>query len=447
MKINQSIFKAYDIRGKVPSEINGEVALLVGKALADFLPEGEVAVGRDMRPDSKELADSIVEGLTLQGRTVIDLGEITSDMIYFAVGKLGLAGGAMVTASHNPGEYNGIKLTSKGVEPIGVDTGLKTIESLVLRDEFKQEGKKGNVKKLDIVNDWVSFALGFAPDLSDLRIGLDAGNGMAGILMPALLDKTNLEIEGLYTELDGTFPNHPANPLDHNNLKDLISLVKTNGLDCGLAFDGDADRVFMVDENGEVVSASIVGAILAERFIKSNPGSSIIYNVITSKIVPDEVKTLGGKSIRSRVGHSYIKAEMRKTGAIFACEHSGHFYFKDFYCADSGLIAAMMVLDEMSKSGKSLSGICEPFRGKYFQSGEVNFEVTDKQKAIESIANHFGDGSKDYLDGLTVTYDNWWFNVRPSNTEPYLRLNIESENSELTKQKLLEITDIINKKY
>lgn len=445
MEIIKEIFKAYDIRGKVPTEINSEVALLVGRALADFLPEGEVAVGRDMRTDSEELASAIIEGLVLQGREVVDLGQITSDMIYFAVGKLALAGGAMITASHNPGEYNGIKLTAKGVTPIGEATGLKIIEKKVLSNEFRKPEKSGVVRKLDILGEWVSFAVSFAPNLGKLNIGLDAGNGMAGILVPELKSKTKLSISGLYIQPDGTFPNHPANPLDYKNLKDLISEVKSGSLDCGLAFDGDADRAFFIDEEGEVVRASIIGALLAERFLQDKPGSTIIYNAITSKAVLETVIKYGGNPIRSRVGHSFIKQMMRENNAIFACEHSGHFYFRDFYYADSGLIAALMVLDEICKSGKSLSELIRPFSNEYFDSGEINFEVKDKQKTIDQIENNFKDGKIDRLDGLTISYDDWWFNVRPSNTEPYLRLNIESNKTELLNEKIAEISNIINK--
>lgn len=445
MNFNQSIFKAYDIRGKVPAELTPEVAQAVGRALADFLPTGEIAVGRDMRPDSSELASALSAGLTSQGRVVVDLGQITSDMMYYAVGQYDFAGGAMVTASHNPGEYNGIKLTAKGVAPIGEDSGLNIIKQTILHDAYKPPMANGLVRSIDILDGWVKHALTFAPNLSALKVGIDAGNGMGGIIVPELEKLTKLKISGLYLELDGTFPNHPANPLVFENLKDLIELVKANQLDCGIAFDGDGDRAFMVDENGEVVSGSILGALLSEHFLKLNPGATILYNAITSRIVPETIAAAGGKAIRTRVGHSFIKADMRQHGAVFACEHSGHFYFRDNYNADSGLIAALCVLDIIAQSGKKLSQLTEPYRQKYVDSGEINFDVSDKAKTIALVSTNYSDGEIDSLDGTTISYADWWFNLRPSNTEPLLRLNIEAENPEVLKHNLEGISKIIQK--
>lgn len=445
MNFNQSIFKAYDIRGKVPAELTPEVAQAVGRALADFLPTGEIAVGRDMRPDSSELASALSAGLTSQGRVVVDLGQITSDMMYYAVGQYDFAGGAMVTASHNPGEYNGIKLTAKGVAPIGEDSGLNIIKQTILHDAYKPPMANGLVRSIDILDGWVKHALTFAPNLSALKVGIDAGNGMGGIIVPELEKLTKLKISGLYLELDGTFPNHPANPLVFENLKDLIELVKANQLDCGIAFDGDGDRAFMVDENGEVVSGSILGALLSEHFLKLNPGATILYNAITSRIVPETIAAAGGKAIRTRVGHSFIKADMRQHGAVFACEHSGHFYFRDNYNADSGLIAALCVLDIIAQSGKKLSQLTEPYRQKYVDSGEINFDVSDKAKTIALVSTNYSDGQIDSLDGTTISYADWWFNLRPSNTEPLLRLNIEAENPEVLKHNLEGISKIIQK--
>lgn len=443
MKFTESIFKAYDIRGKVPSELTHEVAKAVGRALADFLPEGRVAVGRDMRPDSEQLASSIADGLMAQGREVVDLGQITSDMMYFAVGSNDFAGGAMVTASHNPGEYNGIKLTGAGVTPIGEETGLLDIKSAIINDEYKISSENGSKTEMNILSDWLKHTLAFAPHLKSLKIGIDAGNGMGGIVVPELQKDTSLEIHGLYLEPDGTFPNHPANPLVFENLKDLIDLVKKENLDCGIAFDGDGDRAFLVDENGEVVSGSVLGALLSEKFLSNNPGSTILYNAIASRVVADTIQEMGGKSYRTKVGHSFIKADMRKYDAVFACEHSGHFYFKDNYNADSGLIAALCALDIMSQTGKKLSELCRPLREAYSDSGEINFEASNKDEVIEAVSNKFSDGQQDRLDGLTVNYPDWWLNLRPSNTEPLLRLNIEAKNSELMRSKLSEITEII----
>ena len=445
MKFNESIFKAYDIRGKVPSELTPDVARAVGRALADFLPTGEIAVGRDMRPDSSELATALTAGLTEQGRDVVDLGQITSDMMYYAVGQYDFAGGAMVTASHNPGEYNGIKLTAMGVAPIGEDTGLNVIKQTIVGDAYKPSMANGSVRSIDILEGWVKHALTFAPNLTALKVGIDAGNGMGGIIVPELEKLTKLKISGLYLELDGTFPNHPANPLVYENLKDLIELVKANQLDCGIAFDGDGDRAFMVDENGEVVSGSVLGALLSEHFLKLSPGATILYNAITSRMVPETIAAAGGKSIRTKVGHSFIKADMRRSGAVFACEHSGHFYFQDNYNADSGVIAALCVLDIISQSGKKLSELCKPLRQKYVDSGEINFDVSDKAKTITLVSEKYHDGKIDSLDGTTISYPDWWFNLRPSNTEPLLRLNVEAKNPEILKQNLEVISKIIQK--
>ncbi|MSR68579.1 phosphomannomutase/phosphoglucomutase [Candidatus Saccharibacteria bacterium] len=443
MEFNQSIFKAYDIRGKAPAELTPEVAHAVGKALADFLPAGEVAIGRDMRADSKQLAHAIALGLIEQGREVIDLGQITSDMMYFAVGNYNFAGGAMVTASHNDTGYNGIKLTGEGVKPIGEDSGLINIKQAIIDGSYKPSLAQGAIRSIDILSAWAEHALKFAPHLASLKVGIDAGNGMGGIIVPELQKITKLQISGLFLELDGSFPNHPANPLDFTNLRDLISLVKASQLDCGIAFDGDGDRAFMVDENGSVVTGSILGAILVEYFLKLNPGATILYNAIASRIVRDTILSSGGKAIRTKVGHSFIKADMRQHNAIFACEHSGHFYFRDNYNADSGLIAVLCVLNILSEQGCKLSQLCAPFRRKYVDSGEINFEVASKPQAIAQVGEQFSDGKRDDMDGMTINYPNWWFNLRASNTEPLLRLNIEAEDRETVDTQLDRISKII----
>ena len=446
MKFAESIFKAYDIRGKVPKELTSEVAKAVGRAMSDILPRGEVAVGHDMRPDSQELAEAVIEGFVMQGRKVIDLGMIASDMMYFAVGYMKLAGGAMITASHNPGEYNGIKLTGAGVAPIGQDTGLMDIKNIIQKDEFSASKMGGEIIKKDILTQWVEHAVSLAPSIRDLHIGYDAGNGMAGILVPELRKQTPLHIEGLYLQPDGTFPNHPANPLDFNNLKDLISLVKSKALNCGIAFDGDGDRAFLIDEKGEVLSGSVLGALIIEKILAQNPGATILYNAITSRIVPDTINRLGGKGIRTKVGHSFIKAEMKKHNAVFACEHSGHFYFSSNYNADSGLIAALTALGILSESNSTLSELCQLLRSKYCDSGEINYEISDANSALAEIAKVFSDGRQDSLDGLTISYDDWWMNVRPSNTEALLRLNVEASDQK-TLEKQLKKAEKILKKY
>lgn len=445
MKFSESIFKAYDIRGKVPEELTPEIAQAIARAMSDILPAGEVAVGRDMRPDSHQLARAVIKGFVMQGRKVIDLGMISSDMMYFAVGKLGLSGGAMITASHNPGEYNGIKLTGSGVAPIGQDTGLSEIKDIIARDGFKPVRDGGRVLQKDILEEWVRHAVRLSPSLRDLHIGYDAGNGMAGIFVSELRKQTPLHIEGLYLRPDGTFPNHPANPLVFDNLKDLMHLVRTKALDCGIAFDGDGDRAFLVDEKGDVLTGSILAALIIQKILTQNPGATILYNAITSNIVPDTINKMGGKAIRTKVGHSFIKAEMKKHDATFACEHSGHFYFNSNYNADSGLIAALTALGIISESTATLSQLCESLRKKYFNSGEINFQVQNIKQAIGAISQAFSDGKQDTLDGLTVTYAEWWMNIRASNTEPLLRLNVESSDEDVLRAQLKKIKKIIEK--
>lgn len=435
MKFDKDIFKAYDIRGLAPQELSPQVAYAIGRAFADFLPDGKVAVGRDMRTDSGELADALIAGLIKQDREVIDVGQVTSDMIYFAVGKHQLAGGAMITASHNPGKYDGIKLTGKGVEPIGIDTGLLSIEDDVSHDHYKKVCEQGKIEKLDITRAWVKHAIRVAGKSDiDLHIGTDTGNGMAAIILPYLKKLTYLNIESLFVDLDGTFPNHLANPLEAKNTKDLRKLVIDKKLACGLAFDGDGDRVFVVDDKGELLSGSVLGAIIARDILENSPGETILYNAICSDIVPATIGSFGGQAIRTKVGHSYIKADMRKYNAAFACEHSGHFYFRDNYCADSGLIAALRILKIVSESNKSLSEIAAPYRKMFVNSPELNFAVQAVAQVLSSLETQFIDGDVDHLDGLTIRYRDWWFNARPSNTEPYLRVNIEAK----TKAKLDE---------
>jgi len=425
-----SIFKAYDIRGKVGSELTNEVARSVGKAFADWLPnEGAVAVGRDMRPDSAELAQSLIEGLTSQGRRVIDIGQVTSDMIYFAVGHQQLAGGAMVTASHNPGEYNGIKLCREEARPVGLESGLGDIRDAALAGQFKDTNEAaGSVGQQDITEDWIHHVLSFidAAKLSELHLAVDAGNGMAGKIFPDLEPYVPWSIEEMYFDLDGTFPNHEANPLKFETLTDLIAKIRDNGLDGGIAFDGDGDRAFLVDETGTVLTGGVMSAMLADYFLELQPGAAIVYDARNSRSVPKVILEKGGKPIISRVGHAIIKGHMREYDAPFGGEASGHFYFRDNWYADSGLIGAVIGLYVATLRGSKLSELRE--RYTYFASmPETNFEVEDKQAAITRVGALFPDAKHDNLDGLTITLDdNTWFNVRPSNTEAVLRLNAEA---------------------
>lgn len=439
-----NVFKAYDVRGKVGSELNSESVGRMGQALALWLPQaGIVAVGRDMRPDSAELASAMIEGLRAQGRDVWDIGEVTSDMIYFTVGHFGLAGGAMITASHNPGEYNGIKFCREEAKPIGEDSGLLEIRDLTLANDFPTNAPLGNTVEKDVSEDWITHVLSFIDPkkLRPLNIAVDAGNGMAGKIFPELEPYVPFQVEEMYFELDGTFPNHIANPLIPENIADLQSEVRNKKLDAGLAFDGDGDRAVLIDEQGEPLSGTVMTALLAEYFLHKNSGATILYNAICGRVVPDSVEKSGGKSIRTRVGHSFIKGYMREYDAIFAGEGSGHYYFRDNFMADSGLIAAIIALYILGESNKPLSKLVEKYRKAYVQITETNFTVSDKQAMIDTIAAAFAGEKQDRLDGLTVHFANAWFNVRPSNTEPLLRFNAEAK----TKAELEAIVDKVTK--
>lgn len=431
--MNPDIFKAYDIRGEVGSELNNDVAWAAGAALADWLPEaGAVAVGYDMRPDSKELAEALSEGLRLQGREVVNIGNVSTDMIYFAVGSLGLAGGAMVTASHNPGKYNGIKLCREEAKPIGIDTGLGDIRDAAMAGNFVPAAKKGELTEKDVREAWVDHVLSFVnvDAWPEYHIAIDAGNGMLGAIAPVLEAKVpKLKVEQMYYELDGSFPNHPANPLLPEGVADLQARILDQGLDFGIAFDGDGDRAVLVDEKGEVVSGTVMTAILAKYFLTKQPGSTILYNAIVGRVVPETVAKNGGTSHRTKVGHSYIKAEMRARDAVFAGEHSSHYYFRDNWSADSGLLAAMIAIQVLAESGKTLSELAAEYK-TYVSLTETNFETSNKDAIIAKLKEVFADADQDELDGLTVNYDDCWFNVRGSNTEPLLRLNAEASSKE-----------------
>lgn len=441
-----NIFLAYDVRGRVGVDLTTQVSQSIGRALGDWLPNpGAVAVGHDMRPDSADLANALINGLRQQGRDVIDIGQVTSDMIYFAVGSLNLAGGAMITASHNPGEYNGIKFCRESAKPIGIESGLLEIKKACEEQKYRAVESEGKLETKDVTEDWINHVLSFikADELKPLKIVVDAGNGMAGAIFPELEPFVPFEVKEMYFEPDGTFPNHIANPLEPKNLIDLQTEMKKDTYAAGIAFDGDGDRAVLLDETGETLSGTIMSALLAEYFLNLNPGSTILFNAICGKAAHDVVNKMGGVPIRTKVGHSFIKAEMRNHSAVFAGEHSGHYYFKDNYCADSGLIAAVIALYILSISGKPLSELARPHRESYAQSNETNFEVADKQAVIDKLKTTFSDKNFDELDGLTVFLDNGWFNVRPSNTEPLLRLNVEA-NTEADLQKISEeVTAII----
>jgi len=429
-----NIFKAYDIRGLVGTELTPDFAFATGAAFARFIIQerepGTIVVGEDMRPSSPQLADAFSAGVTSLGLDVIRIGLASTDMLYFAAGKLNMPG-AMFTASHNPAEYNGIKLCLSGARPIGKESGLLTIENFVRSGIPISFGSVGKESEQDLLTDYVKHlhTLVDVTGTRKLTVVIDAGNGMAGYTAPAIFSGLNLEIIPMYFELDGSFPNHEANPIDAKNLKDLQKAVKKHGADIGLAFDGDADRCFLVDENGEIVNPSDLTALIAERELKKHPGSSIIHNLISSRSVAEVIEENGGTALRSRVGHSYIKAMMAESGAIFGGEHSGHFYFKDFWKADSGALAALHAIAALGNSKGPLSKLLKPYQ-RYFSSGEINSKVNDAQQSMDVIEKHYAKMDSvtiDHLDGLTVNGDNWWFNLRPSNTEPLLRLNVEAK--------------------
>ncbi|MCX6444978.1 MAG: phosphomannomutase/phosphoglucomutase [Actinobacteria bacterium] len=446
--MSTSMFKAYDIRGLVDEELTPDFAFATGVAVARFLElarePGTVVIGEDMRPSSPSLAAAFSAGITSQGLDVIRIGLASTDMLYFAAGKLNLPG-AMFTASHNPAAYNGIKLCLSGARPIGKESGLVTIENFVIEGTPMAMRNLGVEKKQDLLEDYVDHLLSLV-DLSNIRplkIVIDAGNGMAGHTAPAVFKRLNAEVVEMYYELNGTFPNHEANPIDPKNLVDLQKAVKKHGADIGLAFDGDADRCFLVDEKGDLVNPSSLTSLIATRELLKYPGANIIYNLISSRAVKEIVEESGGTAIRSRVGHSYIKKLMAETNAVFGGEHSGHFYFRDFWKADSGMLAALHAIAALGESTKSLSSILKSFN-RYASSGEINSEVSDVKAAIDAVQSKYAkmDGVEvDHLDGLTISGDTWWFNLRASNTEPLLRLNVEA-STEARMKKIRD--DVLN---
>jgi len=426
------IFKAYDIRGLVDVEIDVDFAFATGVAFARFLQierePGTIVIGEDMRPSSPLLADAFSAGATSLGMDVIRIGLASTDMLYFASGKLGLPG-AMFTASHNPAEYNGIKLCLSSARPIGKESGLVTIENFVREGSPIALRNIGVEKQRNMLEEYVDHLLTLVDikNIRPLKIIVDAGNGMAGHTAPAIFARLNCEVIPMYFELDGTFPNHEANPLDESTLKDLKQAMIDQKADLGLAFDGDADRCFLVDERGVAVNPSALTSLIAHRELIKHPGASIIYNLISSRAVQEVIDENGGVGLRSRVGHSYIKKMMAESGAIFGGEHSGHFYFKEFWRADSGALAALHAIAALGESNSTMSELLAPYN-RYVISGEINSKVENTQAATERVEKTYASDQVtiDHLDGLTVNGDSWWFNLRPSNTEPLLRLNVEA---------------------
>ncbi|MFF5258635.1 phosphomannomutase/phosphoglucomutase [Actinomadura viridis] len=443
------IFKAYDIRGVVPDELDAETAEAIGAAFVRVTGATAVVTAHDMRASSEPLAAAFARGATGQGADVIEAGLGSTDMLYYASGVLDLPG-AMFTASHNPAKYNGLKLCRSGARPIGRDTGLTEIRDLVAHGVPAHDGPRGSVSRRDLLQGYADH-LKTLVDLSGIRplkVAVDAGNGMGGHTVPSVFEGLPIELVPLYFELDGTFPNHEANPIEPENLRDLQAKVRETGADIGLAFDGDADRCFVVDERGEIVSPSAVTALVAVRELAKHPGSPIVHNLITSKAVPEIVAEHGGSPIRTRVGHSFIKQTMAESGAVFGGEHSAHFYFRDFWFADSGMLAALHVLAALGEQPEPLSRLLEEYT-RYAASGEINSEVADQAAATARVRAAFEDRpgvTVDELDGLTVGAEDWWFNLRPSNTEPLLRLNAEAADEPTVAEIRDEVLAIVRKK-
>jgi phosphomannomutase len=425
-----AVFKAYDVRGTVPDQLDDDLARAVGGAFVHVTDATEtgVVVGHDMRPSSPGMARAFAEGAAAAGADVTLIGLASTDQLYFASGTLGVPG-VMFTASHNPAQYNGIKMCRAHAVPLGLETGLADVRDLVAAGHRPTAGTPGRITERDLLEDYARFLLKLAPVTGRrLSVVVDAGNGMAGHTAPAVLGHLDLDVIPMYYELDGTFPNHEANPIEPANMADLQAKVREAGADIGLAFDGDADRCFIVDERGEIVSPSVLTALIASRELAREPGSAVIHNLITSRAVPELVTELGGRPVRTRVGHSFIKATMAETDAVFGGEHSGHFYFRDFWRADSGMLAALHVLAALAETERPLSGLLAEY-SRYVATGEINSTVADQAAVLAEIEREYGgrDGvSLDHLDGLTVTHADWWFNVRASNTEPLLRLNAEA---------------------
>ena len=420
------VFKAYDIRGRTDTgELDASLYELVGSALVHLLDTPLVAIGYDCRATSSSFFEAMAKGVTRAGADVVDLGEVPTDAVYYYSGAASVPG-AIITASHNPPEYNGLKLCKAGAAPIGSDSGLDDIKQMVVSGDVTVASSPGTIQRKDIVDDYVAHVLGIVgpSKIGELEVAVDGGNGMAGVALERVFDRIPASLTGLYIEPDGTFPNHPADPLVSENLADLEALIDKGQFDLGVAFDGDADRAFFLDDQGEALSGSTVTSLIARRLLEDHPGSAIVHNLITSRSVPEIVSEAGGTPVRTRVGHSFIKAVMAETDAVFGGEHSGHYYFRDNFRADSGMLAMLVLLSVLSEDGRPLSELRKDVE-RYAASGEINFRVGDVRAATDAVEAAFPEAEMDRLDGLTVNLGDEWFNLRPSNTEPLLRLNVE----------------------
>ena len=447
--VNPGIFKAYDIRGIYPTEINEDVARLAGRAFVAYLGARRIAVSRDMRLSSPSVAAAFIDGAREQGADVIDYGMLGTDMMYFAVCRDGLDGGAQITASHNPKEYNGMKLVRREAFPLSGDAGISDMREMILGDSIPApSGRRGSLRQADVTADYVERMLSFI-DVSAIRpfrTVLDAGSGMAGAVAPAIFDRLPCQTTRLCFDVDGTFPNHEANPLIEENRRDIVERVVAERADIGIAWDGDADRCFFIDGGGEFVAGDFVTALLAEAFLIKTPGAKIVYDVRASYAVKDTVAAYGGTALMNRVGHAFFKKRMREDDAVFGGEVTGHYYFRDFYFADNGFIPALLILELMSKKGQTLAELLAPLRERYFISGEINTKVAsmaEVDRKLDGLARRYADGHVYRMDGVSVEYPDWHFNVRPSNTEPLLRLNLEGATPDVMAARRDEVVAFI----
>jgi phosphomannomutase len=448
-RVDPSIFKAYDVRGLYPDQIDEAVARAVGRAFVAYLGALRIGVGRDMRLSSPSLAEAFIDGARTQGADVVDYGLIATDMLYYAVARDRLDGGAQITASHNPRDYNGIKLVGREAVPLSGEEGIARLRDLLVDDGIPAPVRpRGELARREILSDYVAHVLAFIDpaSLRPFRIVLDAGSGMAGLVAPPLFDRLPGQTTRLCFEVDGRFPNHEANPLIEENRQDITARVRAEGADLGIAWDGDADRCFFIDGGGEFVAGDFVTALLAEAFLLKQPGEKILYDVRASHAVRDIVTRAGGIAIMNRVGHAFFKRRMREEGAIFGGEVTGHYYFRDNYYADNGFIPALLMLELMSRKGQTLAELLAPLRERYFISGEINTRVADADtvaRKLSALAERYADGQLSWLDGLSVEYPDWHFNVRPSNTEPLLRLNLEGRTREIMERRRDEVLALI----
>jgi phosphomannomutase len=443
--LDPAVFKAYDVRGVYPTELDEEGAYRVGRAYVEEFEPRAIAVGRDMRVSAPAMARAVVEGAADGGADVVDIGMVGTEMLYFAVGEFGLDGGVCVTASHNPKEFTGMKIVRRGALPVGGESGLQEVRARALAG-FGDRERRGDVREENVWPGYRERVLSFIDPVAvkPLRVVLDAANGMAGAMLPPVLERLPVDARTFYFEPDGTFPNHEPNPLLPENREFIVAKTLAEEADLGVAFDGDADRCFFVDDTGEFVPGDFVTALLAEAILEKEPGAKIIYDVRASWAVPDTVRALGGEPLVNRVGHAYIKHRMRKEDAAFGGEVSGHYYFRDFSQADSGVIPFLLMLELISKRGRKLSEILAPFRERYFISGELNTPVPDIPLKLQELKERFGpEGAVEHLDGISVVADDWHFNVRPSNTESLLRLNLEARSQELMERKRDEVLAVI----